>query len=261
VTSIVINIATDLKTSFLAWLAVAVATATLGVVTWASQLVGSSRPVRRSLVVAGATGLVLAVVFGIVASVLTLASESDTAEVVNQGRQSQGPVLPASSGTPALPTMTAVEERSSTVTKNRVVQNVASYLLVSASGLCPTSDKIDLDTAHSGYGGQPQVGDILEECRVEGGLAELILERDEIHTPKNSQLLYLLDANKAVDQEICRAAVRQVERLKSRISLSELHIGDHLCVMTDRQNFAQVTIVNLVRGIEAEMTIRFTTWA
>jgi hypothetical protein len=258
----VINIATDLKSSLLAWLAVALATLTGGVVAWVAHVAGSGRPVHRAIAIAGVVGVVLVVVLGALALVPTFAAENDRSrEVAEKEHQSQAPnTSPITAPIATPPTTTPVDRQSQTPTPARVIQNVSSYKLISSSDFCPTGDKVDLDTARSGYGGQPQLGDFMEECRVEGGLAELILEQDELHTPKNSPLLYLLGAAGTNDQGTCRDALRQSERLRSRVSLSELNVGDHMCVKTDQGSVSQVSITSVTRSVEAEMLIQFTTW-
>jgi hypothetical protein len=247
VTGVAINIATDLKTSVLAWLAVAVATATAGVVTWAGQLASSGQQVHPATIAAGAVGFVLAVILGLLALVPdSIPDRGNTTEAMESGQ-------PAT-------TRTATEEPNRTATPGRVIQNVESYRLVSSSDFCPTSDKVDLDTARSGYGGQSQLGDYIDQCRVEGGLAELVLEQDELHTPKNSQLLYLLEPNEAEGQDECRAALQKIERLRSRVALGELRPDAHVCIKTDQGNIAQVTVLEVSHGLQSEVTVRFTTW-
>ena len=72
---------------------------------------------------------------------------------------------------------------------------------------------------------------------------------------------HLIDSSKTVNQDECRAALREAERLRSRISWDELHVGDHICVKTDQGKIAQVTITDMSRAVAATIIIKFTTWS
>jgi hypothetical protein len=151
-TGIVVNIATDLKTSVLAWIAVIAATAAGSIAAWAGYTTDSARRIPQAASVAFVTMCIVALTLGIFALASTAGGAATTA------------AKPAE-------------------VSPRVIQDIPSRTLVSSSDFCPTEDKIDLDTARSGHGGQTQLGDYLDTCRVEGGLAELILEEEEIYTP------------------------------------------------------------------------------
>ncbi|MFC4857258.1 hypothetical protein [Actinophytocola glycyrrhizae] len=226
VTGIAVNIATELKTSGLAWASVVVATVAGGVVTFGAQSATSGTRVFRPAVALGVVGCVAAVVLGTFA----VAGAADTA--AEQG--AAGP--------------------------ERVVQDTASYELVSSDGFCPTGDKVDLDTAQSGHGGQTQLGDYLGECRVEGGLAELILEQDEVHGPGNAPLFSVPRAGAAIGYDECRAAVDASERLRSRLFLDELRNGDTFCAVTDEGRVARISVLDVSVASKARLTIAFVTW-
>ncbi len=221
-----VNIATELKTSGLAWVSVLVATVAGGVVTFGAQAATSGTRASRQAVAFGGVGCVAAVVLGIFA----VAGAADTAAEQDGAGSKQ------------------------------VVHDMASYELVSSGGFCPTSDKVDLDTAQSGFGGQAQLGDYLEQCRVEGGLAELILEQDEVHGPGNVPLFSVPQAGAVIGYEECRAAVSARERLRTRLFLDELRNGDTFCAVTDESRIARVSVLDVSVGAEARLTIAFTTW-
>jgi hypothetical protein len=145
----------------------------------------------------------------------------------------------------------------------RVIQEVESYELVSSSAFCPTGDKVDLDTAKSGHGGQPQLGEFLGKCETDGGLAELILEDDRIHTPNGQSLLLPMEHGTVVDDAQCPAVVRQdTSYFISSVSLRDLQAGDYLCVTTDQGNIARVRFdgVDLSFGGKARVVVSYTAW-
>jgi hypothetical protein len=237
VTGIVINVATDLKSSVLAWIAVIAATIACGIATWAGHTTSSARRVPQTMTVVFTTACMLALILGIFALTST-SGDADTTAAASE--QQATDTVPAD-------------------VPPHVVQEVASYTLIAAGGFCPTADKVDLDTGDSGYGGQFQLGDYLDECDIDGGLAEVILEDDEIHTPDNSRL-YLLADNDALGYEECRAALGATEQLSSKMPLTELSVGDQICVKTDEGRIARLAILDMGSTEETKITIQFTTW-
>jgi len=149
----------------------------------------------------------------------------------------------------------------------RLINEVDSYSLTSSDGFCPTEDKIDLDSGQPGHGSQPQLGEydtlpegIQDKCRHEGGLAELILEDDELHGPDGRPTLVLVDGGHA-DFAACRTAVDQTPQSTSRVALSAIAAGDRLCVRTDIGNVALVEIKDVDPSLfAARITIAFTVW-
>jgi hypothetical protein len=230
VTGIAINIATDLKTSVLAWTAVLAATIAGIAAAWAGYVASDGRRVPRILLPLFVLGCVLALVLGI--SAQTASPRDAGASVAASDEQ----------------------------VTSRSIQEVSSYTLTSSSGFCPTEDKIDLDTAHSGYGGQAQIGDYIDQCRIEGGLAELVLEDDSIHTPDHSRLLFLPMSDDVLGHDECRVALRATEQLRSAVLLADLNVGNQLCVRTDEGNIAHLTILDMAMSSMSELTIEFTTW-
>jgi len=142
-----------------------------------------------------------------------------------------------------------------------VIEEIDSYHLESAGGFCPTSDKIDLDSGQPGYGGQPQLGDVLDECRTEGGLAELILEEAELHSPNNSQVFVQLDRGTPAGYQQCRAALDGQPDVRSRLPLASLAVDDQVCVLTDRRNIVLVNIKDIDAGLAgSSVTIAYIMW-
>jgi hypothetical protein len=232
VTGIAVNIATDLKTSALAWVAVGVATAASGATGLVRPVTNGGRAVQLMITVGVSCALAVTL------WILTVASGAgEDAADTEPGFGAGDP--PAES---------------------RTVQDVASYELVSSSDFCPTSDKIDLDTARSGYGGQTQLGDYLAKCRVEGGLAELVLEQDEVHGPGNLPRFSTPKPGEEIGRDECLDALAEAERLRNRLPLNELRNGDAFCVLTDQRNVARVSVLAVTAGSETRLTIAFTTW-
>jgi hypothetical protein len=231
--AIAVNFATDLRTDVLAWVAVPLLTLLAGVVAEVSQRVARGEPVRPLFARPGGRGIAITIAvltsLAIVISVTMLLTVPDTAAG------------------------TAPESA-------RVVQQEAGYPLISSSSLCPKTDKVDLDAARPGRGGQPQLGELIDRCKVDGGLAELVLERDEIHTPNGSRQLFLLKSGESAGYQRCQNVL--TEHLIDRISLREVRQGSHICVRTDVGNVAQVDVVKVDRsaGAETQVVIDFSVW-
>ncbi|RSM69647.1 hypothetical protein DMH04_45840 [Kibdelosporangium aridum] len=233
--AIAVNFATDLKTNVFAWIAVPLATLLSGVVAEAAQRVVRGEPIRPLFARPGGRRVAIAI------SALTLAAMIVSVTVVltvstNAGDVAEGDTRPA-------------------------VQQEVGYQLISSSGFCPKTDKLDLDTAQPGRGGQPQLGDLFDQCKMDGGLAELVLEPDEIHTPNGSRQLFLLNHGESAGYRRCLAAL--TERLTDRISLRDIRQGSHICVRTDVGNVAQVGVVKVDRstGSETHVVIDFSVWS
>lgn len=231
---VAINLATD-RNNVIAWTAVVLATAVTGLVNViASQFAGLASSARRRIGVAVAIVAVATVVLVWV----VLSTESVSADARTSGQS------------------------------GKVIREVDSYSLVSAdeaslSNFCPKDDKLDLDSGQPGYGGQTQLGDYVKKCRTEGGLAELILERSELHTPDNSRLYRVLPDERVASYDDCQKVLASLPELRARLSLGELTVGTGICVRTDEGNVAFIRVHRVGTasgGTESEAVIGFVTW-
>jgi len=231
---VAINLATD-RNNIIAWTAVVLATMVTGLVNVvAGQLAAPTSSTRRRMGVA----VVVVAVATLALVWVVMSTESGSADAQAGGQP------------------------------GRVIREVDSYSLVSAdeaslSNFCPKDDKLDLDSGQPGYGGQTQLGDYLKRCRTEGGLAELILERSELHTPDNSLLYRVMRDGRPASYDDCRKALDNPSELRSKLSVGELAAGTGICVRTDEGNvaFMRVHRVGTMRGSsESEAVIGFVTW-
>jgi hypothetical protein len=231
---VTINLATD-RNNFIAWVAVILATVVTGMVNIVvGQFAVLASSTRWRMGVAAAIGAVATVVL----VWIVLSTESVDADARSGGQA------------------------------GKVIREADSYSLVSAdevifSNFCPKGDKLDLDSGRPGYGGQTQLGDYLERCRTEGGLAELILERSELHTPDNSRLYRVMRDGRASSYDDCQKSLADPSELRAKLSLRELAVGAGICVRTDEGNIAFMRIreIGTVEGgIESELVIDFVTW-
>jgi hypothetical protein len=230
---VAINVATD-RNDVIAWTAVGLATALVALanVVLAVQFAGLASSARQRIGVAAALFSI-----GVVALVwVILSTEPVGGDPRTDGRS------------------------------GKVIREVDSYSLVSAdepslSNFCPKDDKLDLDSGQPGHGGQAQLGDYVERCRTEGGLAELILERSELHTPDNSRLYKVMRDASTASFDDCNKALGNPAELRARLSLAELSAGAGVCVQTDEGNIALMRVHRIGKaGTESEVVISFVTW-
>lgn len=120
-------------------------------------------------------------------------------------------------------------------------------------------DKIDLDTGLRGHGVQPQIP--YASCASEGGLADLIVDPNEIHSASEHQDTIVLVPRDAgsLDGAACHAMITSPDVIRQHsLALDGLRAGDRLCVRTDKGHVALVTIRKLSPG--SHVLIDFVLW-
>lgn len=131
----------------------------------------------------------------------------------------------------------------------------AGYSLVPSSDPFTNHlDKVDLDTGCPGWG---PTGAHVGRNRC-GDLADLILEMDELHTPRSEPRIVVLDGGTKASYHICREQVSNTEALRGNLPVDGLRHGMQLCVRTDQQAIAAVHVEKITTG--PELTISFEVW-
>jgi hypothetical protein len=133
--------------------------------------------------------------------------------------------------------------------------------LVPAAFACTSGvdDKIDLDTGLRGHGVQPQIP--YASCASEGGLADLIVDENEIHSASKYQDTIVLVPRDAgnPDGAACHAMIISPDaNLQHSLPLGDLRAGDRLCVRTDKGHVALVTIRKI--SADSHVLIDFVLW-
>jgi hypothetical protein len=115
-------------------------------------------------------------------------------------------------------------------------------------------DKLDIDTGEPGHGSQVQI----PGNENPGGLAELILEPERLHTPDDEPRYLRVPDGTAVDPAACEARIASdADGMVGTIELTELAQGHTLCVRTDEGLTAVVEVVE--HDIGRLLTINVTT--
>jgi hypothetical protein len=233
--AIVVNYATDLDNPWIAWLFVLPVTVLSGLATEHFQRKSRGQPVKPFMTRPMRRGFVIAVcilaVVSTIVGVISLTTDPGGHSSIESPGQNQDRV-----------------------------QQADDYELISSSAFCPKTDKVDLDTAQPGTGGQPQLGEVISRCKMDGGPAELILEPNEVHTPNGARRLSLLKHGESASFRRCQDAL--AGQLVDRVSLRSLRQGSSICVRTDTGNIAQVEVAAVGRtaAAEARMVIDFSVW-
>lgn len=113
-------------------------------------------------------------------------------------------------------------------------------------------DKVDLDTGHPGHGSQLQ-GD-WNPAR-DGRLADLIVERSDVHTACQTASLLLAGRGAETNVDGCRAALAGGSTLTNSIKLADLAEGDVICAKTDEGLIAHIEIASVRTSYPASVTI------
>jgi hypothetical protein len=129
----------------------------------------------------------------------------------------------------------------------------AEYVLKeSNTPLTNANDKVDLDTGEPGHGSMPQGAWNPDRG---GRLADLIVERDEIHTACRIPQIYLMKQRDTVmGVKACRRALKS-ETLSTSVRLEVLAEGSVICVRTDEGLVARVEIQYLKTTYPTTLTI------
>ncbi|MGK5532361.1 hypothetical protein [Streptomyces sp. URMC 129] len=111
------------------------------------------------------------------------------------------------------------------------------------------NDKLDIDTGLPGHGSQPQIRPNA------GGLADLIMEPERLHTPDDEPRL-MLTTGSPTDLAACDAALSATPaNARGSIPHHELTSGAVLCVRTDLGLTATVEIQDFTPAYPASLTI------
>jgi hypothetical protein len=136
----------------------------------------------------------------------------------------------------------------------------SSYELAPATITCldGVEDKVDLDTGKRGHGDQPSI----PMCTADGGLADLILETDSIHTSsKNRRNLLTVERTAEATASFCASRIASPSASRQyAIPLGTLADGAQLCVQTDRDRIARVTVAHVPTQSAPTMLIDFVVW-
>lgn len=120
------------------------------------------------------------------------------------------------------------------------------------------TDKIDLDTGERGY------GQVVEQWGVDsqpdnGRRTDVIIEETEIHAfSDGARVLALLSGDGGGEYHACLNALADDSRRATRIPLRDLDRGSRLCVETDEERVALITIKAVSAG--PVLTIGYITW-
>lgn len=120
------------------------------------------------------------------------------------------------------------------------------------------TDKIDLDTGERGY------GKIVEETGVDlqpdnGRRTDVIIEETEIHAfSESSRSLAVLDRAEQAGYNACAIALVDDARRVGRIALRDFVTGSRLCVKSDEERIALISVLGVSEG--PVLTISYVTW-
>lgn len=120
------------------------------------------------------------------------------------------------------------------------------------------TDKIDLDTGERGY------GQVVEQWGVDsqpdnGRRTDVIIEETEIHAfSGGDRVLALLSGDGGGEYYACLNALADDSRRTARIPLRDLNRGSRLCVETDEERVALITIKAVSAG--PVLTVSYITW-
>lgn len=147
----------------------------------------------------------------------------------------------------------AADGQGATSEHRRLLLSKRSYLLEPSPPANNDRDKVDLDTGCPGWGPmRPHVGP--PRC---GENADLIVESDSIHASEDEQQMIVMQGAAGADE--CFAALAATpDRRVGRVGLNSLHVGSVLCVRTDKDNLAAVTIDHIAE--DGSTTISFDVW-
>jgi hypothetical protein len=127
-------------------------------------------------------------------------------------------------------------------------------LIPSSSPLTDDADKVDLDTGCPGWGPTSiPVG--RDRC---GEVADLILESTDLQTYEEQPRLALLDGEQEASWTTCHEVLEADTATIGSVQLSELRPGSELCVLTDKDNVAAVSVVSMS---STDVVIGFEVWA
>ncbi len=135
------------------------------------------------------------------------------------------------------------------------------YVLRRSSSIATNDqDKIDLDTGCPGWGGMhPRIGP--SRC---GETADVILDQEGVHAADNRPRFVELDHNSGGDFAGCQAALTAKPASSlSQVEVATLRADDRICVQTELDNIALVTIqtvsTDAVHQLQ-QLTIDFVVW-
>jgi hypothetical protein len=135
------------------------------------------------------------------------------------------------------------------------------YVLRRSSSIATNDqDKVDLDTGCPGWGGMhPRLGP--SRC---GETADLILDEEGIHPADGQPRFIELHSDAEGDYATCRSALTAVpSRSLNQLDVTALRSTDRVCVETDKDNIAFVTVYEVsTDALQAlqRLTIDFVVW-
>jgi hypothetical protein len=135
-----------------------------------------------------------------------------------------------------------------------VVQKISYSLVPSSDPFTNHLDKVDLDTGCPGWG---PTGAHVGRNRC-GDLADLILETDELHSPRSEPRIVVLRGDAQASYRSCREQLSNTAALRGTLSVDGLRKGTQLCVRTDQQAIAAVHLEKVMTG--PELVIAFEVW-